>query len=227
MDYLLLSSFSISGLHKKYTFVIIWTLSQRLHKKQEQTDTKNRLAVSALSNSWLSPSPQPVSFTFSCAAQYSEWPRSNINILRNKWTITTKFHTHTNTFWKHQKQKMCLRLFMPLSCSGFWRHKGFFLFFCFCIKPLKYTRKKQTEKKQTTVTGVVMGVTVSSARSKLVHTITVILYTAQKQLLSIVEQYCVQVLQQIHSDQMKTMFFKCYIHYCMHTHVYKGEVSQV
>lgn len=67
-----------------------------------------------------------------------------------------------------------------------------------------------------------MGVTVSSARSKLVHTITVILYTAQKQLLSIVEQYCVQVLQQIHSDQMKTMFFKCYIHYCMHTHVYRG-----
>ena len=149
MDYLLLSSFSISGLHKKYTFVIIWTLSQRLHKKQEQTDTKNRLAVSALSNSWLSPSPQPVSFTFSCAAQYSVWPRSNINILRNKWTITTKFHTHTNTFWKHQKQKMCLRLFMPLSCSGFWRHKGlkFFFVFCFCIKPLKYTRKKQTEKK--------------------------------------------------------------------------------
>ena len=46
-----------------------------------------------------------------------------------------------------------------------------------------------------------MGVTVSSTRSKLVHTITVILYTAQKQLLSIVEQYCVQVLQQIHSDQ--------------------------
>ena len=124
MDYLLLSSFSISGLHKKYTFVIIWTLWQRLHKKQEQTDTKNRLAVSALSNSWLSPSPQPVSFTFSCAAQYLEWPRSNINIWRNKWAITTKFHTHTNTFWKQQKHKMFLRLFMPLSCSGFWRHKG-------------------------------------------------------------------------------------------------------
>ena len=154
------SFFSISGLHKKYTFVITWTLSQRLHKKQEQTDTKNRLAVSALSNSWLnrlavsalsnswlSPSTQPVSFTFSCAAQYSEWPRSNINILRNKWTITTKFHTHTQTFWKQQKQKMCLRLFMPLSCSGFWRHKG--LKFCFVLhQAFKIHTQKTNWKKK-------------------------------------------------------------------------------